>query len=329
MINTLRQALVRNLAESSGAPETRGAPEGSAPDCIDSRRRQLLGGAPLALVGLGMLPVSLNASAAAESTPWDDGFIRLTDPVEKFKALFRLERDLQDEGTALSTYQFLMYALSPGQRPQPIVRWEGMEFSYFRRVGEMTWRIHAHNVSYPRDLITGEFTSSAHNPYTNEELRVEPIRLLNDPGVLHGPKGYLVLDATSPKWLDSYHVLRIEGPLIKSEHIRPMPEGWPEMFIESGCSTVSRDDFYNPAVTALPFQTSGFYVFPFPAWMRMGERPGHMLGAWSGRRVMGGPAELPRQFHDRVAREVPELLRPRWAELETPLSAVAQEALRG
>lgn len=322
MINTLRQVLVRDLA----AP--RGAREPIAPDSIDTRRRQLLGGAPLALAGLGMLPGSLNASTASQFSAYDDGFMHLADAREKFTALFRLERDLQDEGTALSTYQFLMYALPHGERPQPIVRWEGMEFSYFRRVGEMTWRIHAHNVSYPRDLFTGEYTSSAHNPYTNEALRVEPLRLLDDPGVLHGPRGYLVLDATTPNWLASYHSLRIEGPLIKSEHIRPMPEGWPEMFIESGCSTVSREDFYNPAVTALPFQTSGFYVFPFPAWMNMGDRPGHMLGAWSGRRVMGGPAELPRQFHDRVARETPELLRPRWAELETPLSALAQEALR-
>jgi len=322
MITTLRQLLVRDFAVSS-APQ-----ENIAPDSIDTGRRQMLAGAPLALAGLGMLPGSVSASATEEFKPWDDGFIHLTDPREKFKALFRLERDLQDEGTALSTYQFLMYALPQGARPQPIVRWEGMEFSYFRRVGDMTWRIHAHNVSYPRDLVTGQFTSSALNPYTNEELRVEPLRLLDDPGVLHGPQGYLVLDATTPNWLDSYHSLRIEGPLIKSEHIRPMPEGWPEEFIESGCSAVSREDFYNPAVTALPFQTSGFYVFPFPAWMRMGDRPGLMLGAWSGRRVMNGSAELPREFRERVAQETPELLRPRWEELETPLSAVVQEALQ-
>jgi len=322
MITTLRQLLARDLAVS-GAPQ-----DNIEPDSISTGRRQMLAGAPLALAGLGMLPGSVSASATGEFKPWDDGFIHLTDPREKFKALFRLERDLQDEGTALSTYQFLMYALPQGARPQPIVRWEGIEYSYFRRVADMTWRIHAHNVSYPRDLATGEYTSSAHNPYTNETLRVEPLRLLDDPGVLHGPKGYLVLDATTPNWLDSYHSLRIEGPLIKSEHIRPMPEGWPEMFIESGCSTVTREDFYNPAVTALPFQTSGFYVFPFPEWMRMGDRPGLMLGAWSGRRVMNGPAELPREFRERVAQETPELLRPRWEELETPLSAVVQEALK-
>jgi hypothetical protein len=97
-----------------------------------------------------------------------------------FRALFRFERDLRDEGMALSTYQFLVYALPQGQRPQPIVRFEGMEFSYFSRIGELTWRIHAHNLSYPRDLATGRYTSSVRNPFTGETLAVQPMRLLED-----------------------------------------------------------------------------------------------------------------------------------------------------
>lgn len=287
-------------------------------------RRAVLAGLPVGVVGIS---AALLPTAAATVIEPDDGFIRFADPRDKFKALFRLERDLRDEGTTVSTYQFITYALPQGDRPQPIVRWEGMEFSYFRRVGDLTWRIHAHNVSYPRDLHTGEFTSRAPNPFTGEMLEIAPMKLLNDPGVLHGPQGYLPLDAKSVKWLDTYHVLRTEGPLVKSEHIRPTPDGWPVMFIESSCSTVTRKDFFDPSVTALPYQTSGFYVFPFPAWMRMGDRPGHMLGAWSGRRAVEGVRDLPREFRERVARENPELLEARWGELDRPLSAVLKEAL--
>lgn len=288
-------------------------------------RRALLAGLPAGMLGAS---AALLSTADATVIDTDDGFIRFANSNEKFKALFRLERDLRDEGTTVSTYQFITYALPQGERPQPIVRWEGMEFSYFRRVGDLIWRIHAHNVSYPRDLHTGEFTFRAPNPFTGEMLEIEPMKLLNDPGVLHGPQGYLPLDAKSVNWLDTYHVLRTEGSLIKSEHIRPTPDGWPVMFIESSCSTVTRKDFYDPSVTALPYQTSGFYVFPFPAWMRMGDRPGHMLGAWSGRRAVMGVRDLPREFRERVARENPELLEPRWNELDRPLSAVLKEALR-
>jgi hypothetical protein len=298
---------------------------------IDSMRRMLLTHAPAAAAWSAFAtPAATHAAEAGVDqgvSAADDGFITFADKNEKFKALFRLERDLRDEGITLSTYQFITYALVYGQRPQPIVRWEGMEFSYFRRITGLTWRIHAHNLSYPRDLHTGEFTSRVRNPFTDSMIDIEPMKLLDDPGVLHGPKGYLPLDAKTVNWLDTYHVLRTEGPLIKSEHIRPTPDGWPAMFIESSCSTVSRKDFFDPSVTALPYQTSGFYVFPFPAWMKMGDQPGQMIGAWSGRRAVNGQRDLPRTFRERVARENPELLEPRWRELDRPLSAVLQQAI--
>lgn len=304
----------------------------------DPARRATLAALPAGLLGAGaslresaearsVQSLSANAFGGGPTSPDDDGFITFPDKNEKFKALFRLERDLRDEGTTLSTYQFITYALVQGQRPQPVVRWEGMEYSYFRRVSGLTWRIHAHNLSYPRDLHTGEFTSQVRNPFTQSMLDLQPMKLLDDPGVLHGPKGYLPLDAKTVDWIDSYHVLRTEGPLVKSEHIRPTPDGWPAMFIESSCSTVSRRDFFDPEVTALPFQTSGFYVFPFPAWMQMGNRPGHMIGAWSGKRAVNGPRDLPRTFRERAARENPELLEPRWRELQKPLAPNLQQAL--
>ena len=123
-------------------------------------------------------------------------------------------------------------------------------------------------------------------------------------------------------------MIRSEGELVKSEHIRPTPDGWPLMFIESSCSSVSRRDFFDPEVTALPFQTSGFYVFPFPRWMGMEGRAGHMLGAWSGRRAVRGARDLPREFRERVARENPELLEPRWQELDRPLTPMLKEAVQ-
>ena len=268
--------------------------------------------------------VSCAESASNCAVPADQ-MIELSDPIERFKALFRFERDLQDEAITLTSYQFVMYAMPQGKRPAPVVRWQGMEFSYFRRVAPWLWRIHAHNVSYPLDLETGRFIDSVANPITGAKLSLEPLYLLNDPGVLHGPQGYLPLDVTTARWLKSFHVLRTEGDLVKSEHIRPTPESWPEMFMESSCATATRRDFEDPAVTAIPFQTNGFYVFPFPAWMQMGETPGMMLGAWSGRRILGGPAALPNAFADRLRGEYPELLRPRWQELDRPLSPLLQK----
>jgi hypothetical protein len=301
------------------------------PDCT---RRAVLAGMPLAAAGFMTAAATAAGvdspalAATADRAADEDGFIHFADAREKFKALFRLERDLRDEGTTLSTYQFVTYIVPHGERAQPVVRWEGMEYSYFRRVGDLTWRIHAHNVSYPRDLATGEFTSSVRNPFTGEMLEIPPMKLLGDPGTLHGPRGYLSTQAREARWRDTYHMLRREGALVKSEHIRPGPPSWPKIFIESMCNTVSRRDFYDPAVTALPYQTSGFYLFPFPDWAQMGSTPGHMLGSWSGRRVTGGVRDLPREFRERIARENPELLAPRWQVFEPPLSQLLQDELK-
>ncbi len=304
--------------------------ERSAAGLADPARRTALTALPAGALGIAASLVEAAAPVrnAVHEDAADEGFIELPDEVERFKALFRFERDLRDEATTLTTYQFITYALPQGERPRPVVRWEGMEFSYFRRVGPLTWRIHAHNVSYPRDLQTGEFTATARNPFTGAMLDIAPMKLLEDPGVLHGPRGYLPLDAKTVRWLDTYHVLRREGPLVKSEHIRPTPDGWPKVFIESSCATASSRDFFDPQVTALPFQTSGFYVAPFPRWMGMGDTAGHMLGAWSGRRAVGGVRDLPRSFVARLRGENPELLEPRWAELERPLSPLIAEALQ-
>ncbi len=302
------------------------------PAAPDSTRRRLLAAAPLAAAwgatGSALAAASQDSPSAADAglAPLEDGFIEFADPRQRFEALFRFERDLRDQGATLSTYQFLVYALPDGERPKPVVRFEGMEFSYFRRVAEMTWRIHAHNVSYPRDLQTGQYTSKAVNPHTGETLDVQPMKLLEDPGVLHSPAGYLPLDAQAVRWLDTYLVLRREGELVKAEHIRPTPDGWPTTFIESSCSTIARREFEDPRITSLQYQTAGFYVFPFPRWMRMGDRPGHMIGAWSGRKIRG-PAGLPRTFQERLRREDPELLEPRWSEFERPISDVLAAAI--
>lgn len=293
----------------------------------DPARRRWIAAAPAGVAGLALAPwPSLAASATAATAargadgPTDSGFLAFADARERFRAHFRFERDLRDQGEVVSWYHFILYALSPDARPAPVVRYEGMEYSYFRRIGDLTWRIHAHNLSFPRDLATGAFTSEAVNPLSGARVAVPPMVLLGDPGVLHSPRGYLPLDSSEPHWLDSYLMFRTEGELVKVEHIRPTPEGWPKLFIESSTSSVPRAEFDDPRVTSLRFQTSGFYAFPFPKWMEMGDRPGHMIGAWSGRKL-AGPQQLPAEFQARVRAEHPELLRARWSEFDRPLPA--------
>lgn len=239
------------------------------------------------------------------------------DKREEFKAHFRFERDLVDRGTALTWYHWTAFAIPLGEKPVPVVRYEGIELSYFERIGDLTWRIHAHNLSFPRDINTGAFVSEVRNPVTGDVVSVPVVRLIEDPGVLYSPRGYLPLDSQSGKYLESFNRFRVEGDSIVVDHIRAAPEEWPATFIEASTSWVDRRAFENPAVTSLLPTLSGAYVFPFPAWLGMGNRAGHMLGSIAGRKLRS-VAQLPLEFHERASREHPELLLPRWQELERP-----------
>jgi hypothetical protein len=310
------------------------APAAGEEPLVDPLRRRWLAAAPAGLLAAAGIGVARDAGAAAAppggthaaaampapsvASQIESSFIEFPDERERFKAHFRFERDLRDQGEAVSWYHFTLYALAPDARPAPVVRFEGMEYSYFRRLGDLTWRIHAHNLSFPRDLDTGAFVSQALNPLSGVRVTVPPMVLLEDPGVLHSPQGYLPLDSGRASWLSSYLMFRREGELVKVDHIRPTPEGWPKMFIESSTSAVPRAQFDDPRVTSLKFQTSGFYAFPFPKWMGMGERPGHMIGAWSGRKLEGAH-QLPAQFQARARAEHPGLLQARWTEFDRPL----------
>ena len=60
-------------------------------------------------------------------------------------------------------------------------------------------------------------------------------------------------------------------------------------------------------MASLPAGTAGGYIFPWPAWMEMGDRPGHMFATWSGRKLTG-IEQLPEHFIKRAEPEHSELL---------------------
>jgi hypothetical protein len=279
-----------------------------------TRRAVVLSAPALAMPGFASARTPDDATGRLESR-----FIEFRSEREAFQAHFRLERDLVDRGEVLTWYHWIAFAIPQGGRPVQVVRYEGIEYSYFRKIGDLTWRIHAHNLSFPRDLRTGRFIDRVRNPLTGEDVTVPVTVLVEDPGVLYSPRGYLPLDSRSGEYLPSDKRFRIEGEFVVIDHVRAAPESWPATFIEASTSWVSRRDFDNPSVTSLPATLSGVYVFPFPGWLRMGEQKGHMLGSIAGRKLKS-VNKIPTEFYARAAREHPELLKPRWHELDKPLT---------
>ncbi len=243
---------------------------------------------------------------AARHGRWTSSFIELG-PTENFLQTMRIQRSLEPEADILHWYHFIMVAVPAGMSPRPVVRWEGIEYSRHQRLDGNRFRLHGHNLSYPRDLQTGAFVSEVLNPVTQQRVQVPPMALTGDPGLVRSPRGVITLDNPTAPPRPDYRVLRRESDVVKVDAIRVPPDSWPVTFLEMGCEATPAAAFDDPAQSWLPSEVSGAYVFPWPAWMGMGDAPGHMFAAWSGYKLRG-IEELPEEFLRRAESDHPQLL---------------------
>ena len=290
-------------------------------------RRSFVGSAAAISAGGALLGRTVPAAAkTASSAHWpanpkmDSQFVEFDDPIEEFKAHFRIERDLVDyEGTALTWFYWMVYIV-PGDRPPlPMLRYEGLEYSYFRKVADHTYRIHAHNISVPMSLETNDYMESMVNPLTGETITTPTNLLLNDPGTVHSPKGFRNVSSDGSRYTVPYRQFRHENGKMKLDSIRSAPPDWPLNHMESSIQEVDYDEFIDESITSLSTKATGVYVFPYSKWMNMGDRPGHLLGYWDAYKIPS-VQHFPDKFLAKLEREHPELLEPRWDDFNRPVS---------
>ncbi len=246
-------------------------------------------------------------------------FLTFEDPTEEFRTYLRMGRDLvEGRGTRLTWYNWIVFIIPGDRRPMPFMRYEGMEYSYFRNLGDYNYRIHAHNVSFPRDLNTGKFIDTVVNPITEERVEVPNTVLLTDPGTVANPKGFRNL-AGDGSYQHHFMQFRIEDNLLKFDSIRTAPPDWPATHVENSCTWAPFELYADESITSLPVKFAGHYAFEYTPWLKMPEShtQGHLTGFFDGRKI-NGPHELPQEFLDRMEREYPELLEPRWGEFDRP-----------
>jgi hypothetical protein len=248
---------------------------------------------------------SINENVGGPSKVASD-FLMMS-PVEQFKQLMRVQRSILDEDDILHWYHFTMVAVPADAVPIPVVRWEGIEFSRHERIGDTVYRLHGHNLSFPRDLHSGEFVDRVRNPVTRQVVDVPPMALTEDPGIVRSLEGVVTLDAPGAKPRPELRVIRRENDWIKVDAIRVPPETWPVTFLEMGTEATPVSLYNDPDNLWLPSEVSGAYVFPWPKWMQMGEIPGHMFATWSGCKLRTVDA-LPSEFIRRAEQGYAHLL---------------------
>lgn len=288
-----------------------------------SRRAALSGigvglGAGMAMPAAGKLSAQRCAGAVAPgSVAWTTEFLNF-DPVELFRQSWRLQRSLADEDEILHWYHFIMVAVPVGKAPQAVVRWEGIELSRHRRIGENRYRLHGHNLSFAREMATGRFVDEVPNPLTKRMVRPQTMVLTSDPGMWASPEGIVPLDAPHAAPRPKYGMIRREGGIVKIDGIRVPPANWPGTFLEIGTEAAPAALFDDKSLGWLPTDVSGAYVFPYPDWMEMGDAPGHMFAFWSGHKLRR-IEQLPAEFLARARAEFPHLLHVDTAQFDRPV----------
>ncbi len=271
-----------------------------------------------AITGAGRAQAQSLVSMSPPVSQVESQFLYFDDPVEEFRAHMRIERDLAEEqGETITWYHWMVFVIPGGRRPEPLMRYEGIEYSYYRNLGNDTYRIHAHNLSFPRDLKTNKFTDTVVNPITGETVEAPVSLLLTDPGTIASPIGFRNISGDGTPQ-DVYRQFRIEDNLIKLDSVRSAPPDWPAAHIENSCQWVDVDLFANETITSLPVHFCGHYAFENYPWLNMPEGKGHLSGFWDGKKL-NSPADIPREMLDRLEREYPELLEPRWSDFDKPV----------
>ena len=272
-------------------------------------RRGVIGSAAIGAAAAMIAPALIAPTAgAASSGRIVSKQFAFDDPRDKLTAEFRILRDLKPEADVLLWYFWSMFVVAEGRKVAPLVRYEGIEFSHHKLIGENLYRVHGHNLSFPRDLMTGAFVDRVRNPVTGKDVAIPPTVLTSDPGMLYSPAGKRPLDRKGDDFTPTYSLFRIEDDLVKIEEIRVPPDNWLTPFIESSHNWSPKKLFDNSRITRLPTGTSGGYVFPFPKWLEMGDVRGHMVGLWSGRKL-DGVHQLPEEFYQRTEAQFPQLLK--------------------
>ncbi|OYY72564.1 hypothetical protein [Sphingomonas sp. 28-63-12] len=292
---------------------------------LEFGRRAMLGGVT-AMAGVALADTVNSAHAKISKRPLarhshkiETRFVEFANPIEEFEAHFRMERDLvESQGTALTWYHWLLYLVPGDQSPITLLRYEGMEYSYFRKVADHTYRIHAHNVSMPLGLETNDYISSLKNPVTGETVAVPTSLLLNDPGTVHSPKGFRNLTGDG-SYVQPYRQFRVENSMLKLDSVRTAPPHWPINHMESSIQEIPYESFLDKRISNLLCTSKAVYVFPYSKWLGMGDRPGHLLGFIDAYKIPSVD-DFPDPFLHRMQREHPELLEPRWGEFSRAAS---------
>ena len=271
---------------------------------IESRldRRQLLSGLTLAGIGVAALPDTSFAKAAGLS---------LDTPQANLRALVRVTASLNEEDCPWY-YNGTIYAFVGEEQPRPLFTFTGVEIYRMLRVSPSEYRMIANTITYYRDLESHQFLYEFPNPYTGVVNKVTPAVQSSGSAPDSGFE-YSIKGVRPSRFREQFPDRPLQlwwtaaGDYIWLHDSTTYPPGLKAPRMQRKTNFVRRDHFLDLTMARLPSMFTASVFQPWPAWMQMGDRPGHVVWHASGVKL-GSIDEIPDEHRRRALKDHPAFL---------------------
>lgn len=233
----------------------------------------------------------------------------LKTPEGNLTALAKMRCSLDPAEHVVTWWKGTIFAQLPAKAPSAILAFEGYNICRMEQLEDGNWRFISRELSFYRDLKTGEIIDTWRNPFTEQVNEV--LHVANDPVnnlfAANGPRGPMQLpwESAGGDLMMTFNVpLTYPNPL--------QPKDFPE---ESSGETYTGSEHFmfftpraaivDPAVKNAPASYGWTRIGPFVPWMKMGTRPGNLLYIAQGHKL-SGIDQLPADMQARIKDKYPE-----------------------
>lgn len=223
------------------------------------------------------------------------------------EALVKMRCSLDPDEDVLLWWEGTLFAQEPDKKAAPLLGFEGYNICRAEKLDDGTWRLVTRELTFYRDLATGQIIDSWDNPFNGQT--VEVVHVANDPvnTVLNAPGREVPMP-----WQEAGDTVMLTLNIPLSYPNPLSPEKFPAE--SSGPMYIGSEHFMffapraamaDPALKQVPVTYGWTRVGPWLPWMKLGQRPGSLLYVGQGNK-RASVDELPADIRARIASQYPE-----------------------
>lgn len=223
------------------------------------------------------------------------------------EALVKMRCSLDPDEDVLLWWEGTLFAQEPDKKTAPLMGFEGYNICRSEKLTDGTWRLVTRELTFYRDLATGQIIDSWDNPFNGQT--VEVVHVANDPvnTVLNAPGREVPMP-----WQEAGDTVMLTLNIPLSYPNPLSPEKFPAE--SSGPMYIGSEHFMffapraamaDPALKQVPVTYGWTRVGPWLPWMKLGQRPGSLLYVAQGNK-RASVDELPADIRARIASQYPE-----------------------